>query len=153
MVPQTPPAPDTSLGFVVAMRASFTTANQDSRKEWIVVSRWGAGGEFLSVARTELDASQERAPIDLTPRQSAIGLLLSVPSREHGSATFLFCQRLPDGMPVAGHFVPAQGCARLTGSGLAVELFAEGRFVGQGGAADWQVEAVRAPWIGEFVEA
>src|SRR5262249_12734577 len=93
-------------GFVMAMRARLTTAKAPPCYEWTIVSRWGAAGEWLSIGRTKLPALPGKiAPIHLTPRQTALAKLLQLPPGS-GPPTFLFVQRKPVSMSVAGNFAP-----------------------------------------------
>ncbi len=139
-------------GFVIAMRARLTTAKGPPRPEWIIVSRWGAAGEHLSIARTQVPVLPGKtAPIHLAPRQTALAGLLRLPPAA-GPATFLFARELPAAVTLAGHFAPAEGYVRLHGGGAALRLRAEGRCTVGVTRACWRVEAVRAAWIGEFIE-
>lgn len=136
----------------MAMRAKLTITNGSSWHEWLIVSRWGAVGEYLSVGRTKVPALADMtAPIHLAPRQTALAALLPLPSAV-GRATFLFVRRLPASVSAAGDFAPAEGYARLHGRGAALRLRAEGRCVTDTGHSGWRAEAVRGAWIGEFIE-
>jgi hypothetical protein len=136
----------------MAMRAKLVTARRRPWYEWIIVSRWGPAGEHFSLGRTMVAVLPGKtAPIHLTPRQTALAGLLRFPSAS-GPPTFLFCQRRPPSVSVAGDFAPAEGYVRLHGSGRALRLRAEGRCVVGAIRSAWRVEAVRAAWIGEFVE-
>lgn len=140
------------LGFVTAMRAKWTTTAGPPSYEWIIVSRWGAEGEHLSIGRTGVPALRGKAaPIDLTPRQTVLAELLRLPPSLR-PPTFLFVQRQPTSTSVAGDFAPADGYVRLRGHGAALRLRAEGRWVTGAIRRAWRVEAVRAAWIGEFIE-
>jgi len=139
-------------GFVVAMRAAVTTAKGKPTWEWIIVSRWGAAGEYLSIGRTRVAApSGKPAPIQLAPRQTALASMLRLPPAD-GALTFLLTQHLPASMSVAGDFAPAEGYVRLAGHNGGLRLSIEGRCVGRAILSAWRVEAARAPWIGEFLE-
>ena len=143
----------TRHGFVVAMRARVTTAKRQPWHEWIIVSRWGAEGEHLSVGRTNVAALPGKsAPIHLMPRQTALAGLLRMPPVS-GPRTFLFAQQKPVSLSVAGDFAPVEGYVRLHGVGAMPRLRAEGRCTAGAMCLAWRVEAVRAAWIGEFIES
>jgi hypothetical protein len=135
------------------MRAKVTTAKRQPWYEWIIVSRWGAEGEHLSVGRTNVPASPGKsAPIHLMPCQTALAGLLGTPPVS-GPRTFLFVQQKPPSFSVAGDFVPVEGYVRLHGLGAVPRLRAEGRCIAVAMRSAWRVEAVRAAWIGEFIES
>ena len=141
------------LGFVVAMRARVTTAKDTPWYEWLIVSRWGPVGQHLLVGRTHLAAQPgQAAPIHLVPRRTALAELLRLPPAA-GPPVFLFAQRQPAAVSVAGGFAPAEGYVRLHGSGVGLRLRAEGRCGAGATRPAWRVEAVRIAWIGEFIEA
>ncbi|HUN39126.1 MAG TPA: hypothetical protein VMU81_02430 [Acetobacteraceae bacterium] len=140
-------------GFVVAMRATIVTAKGEPASEWLIVSRWGAAGEHLSIGRTKVAAPPGKpAPIQLAPKQTSLASMLRLPSAPDGAPTFLFAQRLPASMSLAGDFSPAEGYVRLHGRGTGLRLMLEGRCVGRAILSAWRVEATREPWIGEFIE-
>ena len=139
-------------GFVVAMRGRLTAGNGPPRLEWIIVSRWGLAGGYLSIARTRVPVVPGKtAPIHLVPRQTALAELLRLPPAA-GPATFLFARELPAAVTLAGDFAPAEGYVRLHGGGAGLRLRAEGRCAVAANGACWRVEAGRAAWIGEFIE-
>jgi len=143
----------TRNGFVVAMRAAITTAKGKASYEWIIVSRWGAAGEHLSLGRTKVAALPGKAaPIHLAPRQTALASLLRLPPAD-GVPTFLLAQQLPASMRLAGDFAPAEGYVRLFGRGSGLRLTAEARCVARAILSAWRLEATRAAWIGEFIES
>ena len=139
-------------GFVVAMRAKLIAESYPETQEWLIVSRWGTGGEHLSMAWTALTAVAGDAPIGLMPRQTALAI-------QDGGAcsglrtTFRLASALPDRLSVAGAFVPAQGYIRLYGEGPRLHIRSEGTCTRSGIRDPWHIEADRASWIGEFVEA
>jgi hypothetical protein len=148
-------APPSALqaGFVVAMRAKLTPAEQPPWHEWIVVSRWGAAGEHLSIARTFVPAlPDEMAPIRLQPRQTALALLIDEPSAASLS-TFVLAPQLPSRVTVAGNFAPAAGRIRLHGRGTALRLRTARHCTGHAIQPSWRIDAMRVPWIGEFIES
>lgn len=139
-------------GFVMGMRARLTTTWSPAWDEWIIVSRWGEAGEHLSVGRTKIPALPgQDAPIDLTPRQTALASLLRLPF-DSGPPTFLFVQRQPVSVSVAGRFASAEGYVRLHGRDARSRLRAEGRCLAGASRPAWHIEAVRVAWIGEFIE-
>jgi len=161
------------LGFVVAMAADIEFAAQTVQStsglrtaEFLIVSRWGARGEYLTVSRTGVKVGGAfMAPIGLTPRLTWFGLMLSEGGEDEASL-FLLLPQLPNELVVAGTFVPAEGYACLRSDGSSLRLRAEGRNADllmparrAGGAPRpasvamaWRVEAIRRFWIGEFVE-
>jgi hypothetical protein len=145
------PSPVSNCGFVVAMRAKLVGASLASLYEWMIVSRWGTDGEYLSIAWTSMPARPGPAPFNLTPRQTAYGV-----RRERPSAwvppTFQLAAWLPGDLPMAGEFVPAEGFVRLYGAGNKLRIRSEGKCVKPNLRLPWNVDATRAAWIGEFVE-
>ncbi len=67
-------------------------------------------------------------------------------------ATFRLATSLPDGIVVAGDFVPSEGVVRLYGCGSALRVQSEGQCPDPDLRAPWNLEAARAIWIGEFIE-
>jgi hypothetical protein len=140
------------LGFVMAMRARLTTTRRPRRDEWLIVSRWGVAGEYMSVGRTRFPALPGMdAPIDLRPRQTMLARLLRLPVKP-GPHAFLFVRRKPESVSVAGGFAPTEGYVRLHRNGAMLLLCAEGRCFAGALRSPWHIEAVRVPWIGEFFE-
>ena len=151
-IPKHPAQGAARHGFVIAMRARLTTTRSPPREEWIIVSRWGEAGEYLSIGRTKVPVvAGQDAPIDLTPHQTALALMLRLPFNS-GPPTFLFVQRQPAALTVAGRFASAEGYVRLHGDDAMSRLRAEGRCLAGTFRSAWHLEAVRAAWIGEFVE-
>ena len=68
-------------------------------------------------------------------------------------ATFRLAPSLPDQMTVAGVFVPAEGYVRLYGNGPTLRVRSKGQCLGPALRCAWHMEAARATWIGEFIEA
>lgn len=167
------------VGFVVAMAADIGTARYErpsrilrTRREWLIVSRWGLDGDYLALSSTRLTPDAiSPAPIGLTPRSTSLGVLLS-DRDEAGVATFLLVRRLPEDVTVAGTFFPADGFVRLYGPIEHLRLTASARYahsIGRSkgepvcgdipdpapntrGAAALHLEAWRRVWDGEFVE-
>jgi hypothetical protein len=165
-------------GFVVAMEASISRAGYntpagiyDVRREWIIVSCWGADSEYLSISCTFVAADQQGdAPDGLQPKATFLGLLASRSAADH-SSVYLMVRHLPNSVPVAGVFHPTDGYARAIWTDDMLSVSAAGRHahsVGQimgtevrtdvpnpaAGAAfanAWHIGATRRPWIGEFI--
>ncbi len=167
-------------GFVVAMRGSIGLADCRApqrvtlcRHVWIIVSRWGGSGEFLTVSLTaagaELDSAE--APPSLAPALTGFGRLAPDPEGRP-ERTFLFARQLPKGLPVGGGFLPAEGYARLEMHEGGLRLTAAGRYartVGPDGPPDlprggtwcrapgvrggksWWLSARHRRWIGEVL--
>jgi len=161
-------------GFLVAMRGSLCTGPYDAphrqgpaRAEWLILCRWGAEGEFLTIARAGPAEGPPEAPppMGLRPHTTLLGLRL-------GGAVdgedFLLARHLPEGVTVAGTFQPSDGVVRLLGPAGALRLNAAGRSAFRRGpgealidlpepaaeAADslsWRMEGRRVPWLGEFL--
>src|ERR1700722_12361632 len=83
-------------GLVLAMSANIAfseygrpTAIHRRAREWIVVSRWGEEGEYLTISTAgECTDNAPSAPGGLRPRQTLLGLLVCDASHEP-SSTFL----------------------------------------------------------------
>ena len=140
------------VGFVVAMRAKIASGDGAVSREWIVVSRWGEGLEYLSIARTFAPVGHGQGPpLRVAPRWTLLARLLRLPGAMV-RPTFLFAAGLPVDMSLAGMFTPAEGHVRLSGPQDAPGLRAEGRYLEQPGQPAWRMEGRRAPWFGEFIE-
>ena len=66
------------------MRAKLTTAKAPAGREWIIVSRWGDGGDHLSIARTFVAATEGltlQGWLQLD-RNNLEGTILALPTRE-----------------------------------------------------------------------
>jgi hypothetical protein len=138
--------------FVVAMRAKQTTSKGPPWYEWIIVSRWGIAGMYLSIGRTGVSASRGKTvPINLAPSHTAMARLLRMPPAA-GSQTFLSIRRKPANVSVPGNFSAAEGYVRLGGRDAATRLLAEGSCLVRASRSARRVKAVRMPWIGEFIE-
>jgi hypothetical protein len=151
------PTPGLCRGFVVAMRAKLIGLaapfpGGPSPCEWMIVSRWGMDGKYVSISWTSVPADPGEAPIHLKPRQSAlaIGDDKSLPG---DWANFLLAPSLPEGITVAGAFVPAEGYVRLCGNSLGLRMRSDGRCLIPDLRSAWHVNARRAPWIGDFIDA
>jgi hypothetical protein len=139
-------------GFVMAMRAELTCSEYPPWHEWIIVSRWGGKGEYLSLSRTRASApAASSAPIDLAPWQTLLARMPRPPANR-SSATFVLSARRPRRFNVAGEFAPAQGHVQLSCRGTRISLRAEGRWLARTLRPGWRAEAVHEPWVGEFIE-
>ncbi|MBL6078615.1 hypothetical protein JMJ56_11405 [Belnapia sp. T18] len=172
-----PPQAMVPQGFVMAMRASLAEASYDAPHrqglplaEWLILCRWGAEGEYLTIAQAGAAEGPADAPppLGLRPRTTFLGLRLAGGGE---GESFLLARYLPAGMAVAGTFQPSDGIARLFGPASALRLEAAGRSafrrgLGEAGevridvpdpslggaeALSWRMEGWRAPWLGEFL--
>ena len=141
----------TAHGFVVAMRAKLVNAPNPTLFEWLIVSRWGTEGEHLSIGWTSQPALPGEAPMHLTPNKTSLATLPPDMAAET-PATFQLAPSLPDQISVAGEFVPAEGYARLFGTGPNLRVRLKGLCLSCPDRSTWQVEAIRAAWLGEFIE-
>jgi hypothetical protein len=173
-----------SMGFVIAVQACFTTAPYDEPwrtmsqvDEWLIVSCWGAKGEFLTISHTGRDCDgNEPAPPGLRPTSTYLGLLLSRSDSGDGGGAlarenhYLIIRHLSEARPVAGIFLPSDGYARISITGTEVSLQAGGRLAHSLGArrgreirrdvpdpapdatstTAWHIRGTRCPWMGEF---
>jgi hypothetical protein len=150
-------------GFVVAMRgwalggrpaAPWQTVAETGC--WLVVSRWGAMGEFLSIGHAGVPTASGLPPVGLTPEASCLGLLGPGGPANGGPARFLLQARAPHGIPLAGRFLAASGVARLDVRRGVLGLTLLARFAPRRGstwtAGVWRIEAARVPWIGEALD-
>ena len=169
-------------GFVMAMRGSLRTGPYDAphrqgpaRAEWLILCRWGAEGEFLTIARAGPAEGPPEAPppMGLRPHTTYLGLRLggAVEGGGFEGEDFLLARHLPEGVTVAGTFQPSDGIVRLAGPAGTLRLDAAGRSafrrdLGEAGealvdlpepapgAADslsWRMAGRRVPWLGEFL--
>jgi hypothetical protein len=161
------------------MDAAVGTARYDrpnhilrTRREWLVVARWGVQGEFLTLSSTRSPPPLGRAaaPIGLSPRCTCLGILAAEDPAD-GASSFILVRRLPAGVVVAGTFAPADGFVRVLGDGPTLSLSGAARHarcIGWSGPASactdgpdpvlqshspaaWHIDAQRRPWVGEFV--
>jgi hypothetical protein len=123
-------------GFVVAMRASVALACEgppfrpDRRlTDWLIVSRWGVGAEYLTIAFSGVPAGDaEAAPVGLEPQATVLGRL-AWEDQASAESIFILLRKRPPGIPLAGEFIPIEGFARVarnSGNG-ALRLAAAGR--------------------------
>lgn len=164
-------------GFVVAMEAMITHALYERptqrvarRREWVIVSRWGADNEFLSIALTGIEPmADSRVPEGLQPMTTFLGLRLPglIAARD---SCYLMVRHRPADVRVGGVYAPTDGCARLSRVKGSLSLLAAGRYAHSRGehaghdvirdvpdppphspdAAAWQIRGTRRPWVGEF---
>lgn len=131
-------------GFVVAMRASIALACEgppfrpDKRlTDWLIVSRWGVGAEYLTIAFSGVPTGDaEAAPIGLEPQATVLGRL-AWEDPASAESIFILLRKRPPGIPLAGEFMPVEGFARVarnSGNG-ALRLAAAGRHARCGGRA------------------
>jgi hypothetical protein len=160
---------------LVAMAADISLSRYDqpsvvvrAARKWLIVSRLGAEGEFITISVSEEISTPEHvAPIGIHPMQTLVGLLLSEDAA--AEATFLLVRQNPVGLGIAGTFFPADGYARVVAHRDGLRLVSEGRHAhnrgrentreirkdipdpapNAAGAMAWHVRGVRRPWIGE----
>jgi len=165
-------------GFVVAMKGDLSLGQYDrptallhTAPFWLIVSRWGRDGEFLTISSADRALPDSiDAPAGLAPRNTLFGLMLSE-DEEQFEATFLLVRRLPPRVSVAGTFFPADGYARLHNAVEDLRLTSEGRHAHSRGSRDgevvrkdvpdpapdapgtlsWHISACRRRWDGEFI--
>ena len=147
--------PDRSLlplGFVIALRGTIVGRFGVARHEWLIASRWGPRGSCLTVSRTLVSAkAAETAPLYLAPRWSAVALF-DVRTDPSSTACFVFLDRRPAGLPLAGKFAPARGRVRIEGDGHLIRLRGNVDCVLRKSREDFQFDGARIDWVGEFIE-
>jgi hypothetical protein len=140
------------LGFVIAVRATIVGRSGASHKEWLIASRWGHAGSYLSVARTLVRAGMAAtAPMHLAPRWSALAVLDAHAAVSTGPC-FAFTARPPDGVRLAGRFAPSVGSVLVEGRPEAIRLRGDAHCLGYRSQRDFQFDGVRVAWVGEFIE-
>ncbi|MFI5011935.1 MAG: hypothetical protein ACHQAY_06280 [Hyphomicrobiales bacterium] len=165
-------------GFVLAMSANIALSDyakpaaiHTRTREWIVVSRWGGDGEYLSISTTgECDENADLAPGGLKPHNTLLGILVSECPDTPTSAFLLVRQRLQS-VHLAGIFFPAEGYVHLEGPAGTLRLSARARYShsrgwengrevlkdvpdpapGAAEAMAWHIEAERRCWIGDLI--
>lgn len=151
------------------------TTIESHRSEWVIVSIWGASGEFISLSWTNADVvDQTAAPPGLQPSASFLGILLANgdPRYRH-DAEYLLLRHRPEDVLVGGVFHPSDGYVRVERRSGLVGLTARGRFAHSHGqqegtpvvrdvpdpapgfpdAKAWHLTAEQRPWIGEYPSA
>jgi hypothetical protein len=164
--------------FVVAMAADIARSDyakptliRSRSREWLIACRWGADGEYLSIATAGamLDPHGLAAPDTIAPIHSLFGVLVSE-SEAEASSTFLLVRQLPLQLELAGTFFPADGYVLLQQRetiGLVCKTryshscgWLDGREIrkdipdpapSSAEAMAWHIEATRRNWIGEFI--
>lgn len=140
------------LGFVVALRGTIVRRSSATRREWLIASRWGDGGCYLSVARTLVSIGAETlAPRDLVPRWSVLAFL-DARSSGSSSPSFQFADQCPAGLTLAGRFASSRGSVRVEGSDKTIRLWGSIHCLPQEAGRHLQFEGVQIDWVGEFVE-
>jgi hypothetical protein len=139
-------------GFVIAVLATIISRSGGSHKEWLIASRWGDGGSYLSIARTLVRAGTAvTAPMHLAPRWSAFALL-DAGSTDSTGPCFTFTAQPPVGMQLAGHFAPSFGGVRVEGDAPSLRLRGAVRCLGHHSRHGFEFDGVRGTWVGEFIE-
>lgn len=140
------------LGFVVALHGTIIGEAGVVRREWLIASRWGSGGAYLSVARTLItDELATIAPPHLAPRWSALAVLDTTASQS-GSPCFTFTEQCPAGLVLAGRFAPSLGNVRVDVDAASIHLQGNVHCLLRNAEHDFRFEGVWAAWIGEFIE-
>ncbi|SDR42531.1 hypothetical protein SAMN05444161_3790 [Rhizobiales bacterium GAS191] len=165
-------------GFVLAMSAHIAMSDYAKPAaihtrihEWIVVSRWGGEGEYLSISTAgQCGADEDLAPGGLRPNNTLLGLLVADAS-DQPQSTFLLLRQPPPSMQLAGTFFPAEGYVHLEGPAGKLRLSARARYSHSRGwengrqilkdvpdpapaapeAMAWHIEAERRCWIGDLI--
>jgi hypothetical protein len=140
------------LGFVVALRAEIVDRSGSARSEWLIASRWGRGGPYLSIARTLVAArTPAAAPQHLIPRWSALALL-DARSAHSDVAVFRFVQHRPSGLLLAGRFAAALGSVHVECDADSIRLRGDVNCLPRKSGRAYQFEGARVAWVGEFIE-
>jgi hypothetical protein len=165
-------------GFVLAMSANLAVSDYSKpfaihtrTREWLVVSRWGGEGEYLSISTAgERAENSQTAPGGLKPHNTLLGLLVS-DSSDEPTSTFLLVRQPPQLVQLAGIFFPADGYAQLQGPAGRLRLRARARYSHSRGWANgreilkdvpdpapaapeamaWHIDAERRSWIGDLI--
>ena len=165
-------------GFVLAMSAQIAMSDYAKPSaihtrihEWIVVSRWGGEGEYLSISTAgECAVGADLAPGGLRPCNTLLGILVADAS-DQPQSTFLLVRQRPPSVPLAGTFFPADGYVVVDGPAGRLRLSARARYSHSRGwengrqvlkdvpdpapeapeAMAWHIEAERRSWIGDLI--
>lgn len=94
--------------------------------EWLIVSRSGNTGEFLTISDTASSASQssEVVPLELSEQNSIVAMLAE---SSPDNPQFMVVRHLPSDIKVPGRFFPADGMAELLSADGKIVLRAFGR--------------------------
>jgi hypothetical protein len=143
---------DPPLGFVIALRAEIIDRAGTARSEWLIASRWGRGGPYLSIARTLVPPrTTVAAPPHLVPRWSALALL-DARSALSDSAVFRFIPHRPSQLLLAGRFAPAFGSVQVECHAGSIRLQGDVNCLPRKSGRAYRFEGVRVVWVGEFIE-
>jgi hypothetical protein len=140
-------------------------------REWLIACRWGASGEYLSIATagTIPDSCGHAAPDAVAPIHSLFGVLVGESDTE-SSGTFLLARQLPLHIELAGSFFPADGYV-VVQQRETISLACKIRYSHSCGWLDgkeirkdipdpapssveamaWHIDATQRDWIGAFV--
>jgi hypothetical protein len=139
-------------GFVLAMHAKLISAAPlPAQFEWVIVSRWGAEGEYLALGWTMMPALSGESPTQLVPRRTSLACAAG-PGEMGDRASFELASSLGE-ITVAGDFVPAKGYVRLFSKGSNLQMISKGKSLRPDLHPSWQLQGVRKPWFGEFIES
>lgn len=145
-------APTVPSGFVVALRGAIVPQDGTVRREWLIASRWGKNGCFLSVARTLVPAQAEAfAPPNVVPRCSTLAIIRAN-SAGSNSTSFVFVDERPVGLELVGRFASARGNVWVEGDGRSMRLWGHVHCVGGRSGRHFQFEGTQIAWVGEFIE-
>jgi len=154
-------------GFVVAMRAKGRCCRADAPGQapthagcWLLVTRSGRHGEFLSIGHAGGHAGGQVGrdmppPPGLTPLASCLGVLgPQAPLR--GPAGFVLQPEPLPGLQLGGCFLRASGVAWVDASRGRLRLSLLGQITadhaGPWQSGTWRLDAVQTPWIGELLD-
>lgn len=119
--------------------------------EWLIISRWGRDGEFLSLSWTGHVVDSVQAPIQLMPMRTVIGVR-DPGTRMRSGILFRLISELPETLTVAGRFMPSTGTIRLLGTGPRLRIRVRGHEITTPPGPALDITAVRGAWIGEFID-
>lgn len=140
------------LGFVVALRGMISRPLFPSHREWLIASRWGDKGYYLSVSRTLVRAGEaETAPSNLVPRWSTLALL-NMSSLRGRSPSFRFAHRRPSGLSLAGRFAPAFGYVRVESTDIGLRFHGSIYCLLRKPGQELLFEGLQISWVGQFAE-
>jgi len=97
-------------------------------QEWLIISRWGDNGEFLTVSDTKSEKKPEdiNAPKDLTENQTMICVLIQEFEDE---AHFLMVRKDYDKLIIRGNYYPVDGYCKLFKKDGQLQINAGGRHI------------------------